>query len=97
MGETGVLGLSITMAVVAFLTNSIFVLPIIAGILVIEAGSVILQLLSKKLKNKKIWQSTPIHHHLQAIGWTESQITMRFWLLGIVLAIIGTAIQLLWI
>ncbi len=97
MGETGVLGLSITMAVVAFLTNSIFVLPIIAGILVIEAGSVILQLFSKKFRNKKIWQSTPIHHHLQAIGWTESQITMRFWLLGIVLAIIGTAIQLLWI
>ena len=48
MGETGVLGLSMTMAVVAFLTNSIIVLPVIAGILVIEAGSVILQLISKK-------------------------------------------------
>lgn len=97
MGETGVLGLSITMAVVAFLTNSVFVLPILAGILVIEAGSVIIQLLSKKFRNKKIWQSTPIHHHLEAIGWTGPQITMRFWLFGIVLATIGTAIQLLWI
>lgn len=96
MGETGVLGLSITMAVVAFLTNSIAVLPIIAGILVIEAGSVIVQLFSKKFRGKKIWQSTPIHHHLEAIGWTQPQITMRFWLLGVVLAIIGTAIQLLW-
>lgn len=96
MGETGVLGLSITMAVVAFLTNSIAVLPIIAGILVIEAGSVILQLLSKKFRHKKIWQSTPIHHHLEAIGWSQSQITMRFWLFGVVLAITGVAIQLLW-
>lgn len=96
MGETGVLGLSMTMAVVAFLTNSIIVLPVIAGILVIEAGSVILQLISKKIRGKKIWQSTPIHHHLEAIGWTQPQITMRFWLLGVVLAITGTAIQLLW-
>ncbi|MDD4358796.1 MAG: hypothetical protein PHY30_03205, partial [Candidatus Pacebacteria bacterium] len=73
MGETGVLGLSITMAVIAFLTDSIAVLPIIAGILVIEAGSVILQLLSKRFRGKKIWQSTPIHHHLEAIGWTQPQ------------------------
>jgi len=96
MGETGVMGLTITMAVVSFLTNSIVVLPIIAGILVIEAGSVILQLLSKKFRGKKIWQSTPIHHHLEAIGWTQPQISMRFWLLGVVFAIIGVTIQLLW-
>lgn len=96
MGETGVMGLTITMAVVAFLTDSIIVLPIIAGILVIEAGSVILQLLSKKFRGKKIWQSTPIHHHLESIGWTQPQISMRFWLLGVVFAIIGVAIQLLW-
>ncbi|MDD4358861.1 MAG: hypothetical protein PHY30_03540, partial [Candidatus Pacebacteria bacterium] len=64
--------------------------------LVIEAGSVILQLLSKRFRGKKIWQSTPIHHHLEAIGWTQPQITMRFWLLGVILAIIGVTIQLLW-
>ncbi|MDD3918972.1 MAG: hypothetical protein PHX52_00130 [Candidatus Pacebacteria bacterium] len=96
MGETGVMGLTMTMTVVAFLTDSIVVLPIIAGILVIEAGSVILQLLSKKIRGKKIWQSTPIHHHLESIGWTQPQISMRFWLLGVVFAIIGVAIQLLW-
>lgn len=96
MGETGILGLSITMAVVAFLTNSVAVLPIIGGILVVEVGSVILQLLSKKIRHKKIWLSTPIHHHLEAIGWTQPQITMRLWILGVVLAIVGTAIQLLW-
>lgn len=97
MGETGVMGLTMTMAVVAFLTDSIVVLPIIAGILVIEAGSVILQLLSKKFRGKKIWQSTPIHHHLESIGWTQPQISMRFWLLGVVFAIIGVTIKLLWI
>ena len=95
MTETGVLGLTSTMTVVAFLTDSIVVLPIIAGLLVLETGSVIIQLLSKKFRKKKIWQSTPIHHHLEAIGWTPCQITMRFWLIGIVLASLGTAIKLL--
>ncbi|MDD4333586.1 MAG: hypothetical protein PHS00_00295 [Candidatus Pacebacteria bacterium] len=96
MGETGIMGLSMTMAVVAFLTDSIFVLPIIAGILVIEAGSVILQLLSKKFRQKKIWQSTPIHHHLEAMNWSQPQITMRLWLLSIIFALTGVAIKLLW-
>lgn len=95
MGETGILGLTSTMTVVAFLTDSIVVLPIIAGLLVLETGSVIIQLLSKKFRKKKIWQSTPIHHHLEAIGWTPCQITMRFWLIGIVLASLGAAIKLL--
>lgn len=95
MGETGILGLTVTLAVVTFLTDSIIVLPIIGGLLVIEVASVILQLLSKKFRKKKIWLSTPIHHHLEAIGWKPEQITMRFWIIGIVLAIIGTAIRLL--
>ncbi|GMX58641.1 MAG: hypothetical protein MCSN_2950 [Candidatus Microsyncoccus archaeolyticus] len=95
MGETGILGLSITMATIAFITNSVVVLPIIAGVLVIETGSVIIQLLSKKFRKKKIWLSTPIHHHLEAIGWTGPQITMRFWIVGIVLALLGVSIRLL--
>jgi len=68
---------------------------VICGILVIETGSVILQLLSKKYRGKKIWLSTPIHHHLEAIGWKPYQITMRLWLLSIIFAVIGAAIQLL--
>ncbi len=95
MGETGTLGLTSTMAVVAFLTDSVVVLPIIAGIMVIEVGSIILQLLSKKFRKKKIWLSTPIHHHFEAKGWAPHQIVMRFWIISIVFAILGVAIRLL--
>jgi len=95
MGETGILGLTSTMAVVAFLTDSVVVLPIIAGLLVIEVGSMIIQLLSKKFRKKKIWLSTPIHHHFEARGWPAYQVTMRFWIISIVFAILGVAIRLL--
>jgi len=95
MGETGILGLTAVLAVVSFLTNSVFVLPIIAGILVIEVLSVIIQLLSKKFRRKKVFLSSPIHHHLEAIGWPSYKVTMRFWVIGIVLAVIGVAIRLL--
>ena len=95
MGETGVLGLTSTMAVIAFLTDSVTILPLIAGIMVIEVGSIILQLLSKKIRKKKIWLSTPIHHHLEAKGWLPHQITMRFWVLSVIFAILGVAIRLL--
>ncbi len=95
MGESGMMGLTATLAAVAFLTNSVFVLPIIAGLLVIEAGSVILQLLSKKFRHKKIFICSPIHHHLEAIGWSRPKITMRFWILGMIMAIIGVIIKLL--
>ena len=95
MGETGSLALTSALAVVAFLTDSVLVLPIIGGLLVIEAGSVILQLLSKRILKKKILLSSPIHHHLEALGWPSHKITMRFWIIGVVLAIIGVAIRLL--
>jgi len=95
MGETGILGLTSTMAVVAFLTDSVIVLPIIAGLLVIEVGSIILQLISKKFRHKKIFLATPIHHHFEARGWPAHKVTMRFWIIGVVLAIIGVAIRLL--
>lgn len=95
MGETGILGLSATMAVVAFLTDSVVILPFIAGLMVIEVGSILIQLLSKKFRHKKIWLSTPIHHHLEAKGWLPQQVTMRFWLISVVLAIVGVAIRLL--
>ncbi|MFA5368683.1 MAG: hypothetical protein WC303_01585 [Candidatus Paceibacterota bacterium] len=95
MGETGILGLTMTMTAVAFITNSVAVLPLLGGILVIETGSVIIQLVSKKIRHKKIWLSTPIHHHLEAIGWKTSQIVMRFWIIGLVFAILAVSIQLL--
>ncbi len=95
MGETGILGLTSTMAVVAFLTDSVFVLPIIAGVIVIEVGSIILQLLSKRFFHSKIWLSTPIHHHFEAKGWPAFQITMRFWIISVVFAILGVTLRLL--
>lgn len=95
MGETGILGLTSTMAVIAFLTDSVVVLPVIAGVLVLEVGSIILQLLSKKFRNKKIWLCTPIHHHFEAKGWPSYKVTMRFWIISIVFSILGVAIRLL--
>lgn len=95
MSEVGILGLTTTLSVVAFLTDSVFVLPIIAGLLVVEVASVIIQLLSKKFRHKKVFLSTPIHHHFEAIGWPAYKVTMRFWIIGIVLAIIGVVIKLL--
>lgn len=95
MSESGSLGLCAVLSVVAFLTDSVIVLPIIAGLLVLESGSVIIQLLSKKIRGKKIFLSTPIHHHFEAIGWPATKVVMRAWIIGIVLAILGVAIRLL--
>jgi len=95
MGETGMIGLCCALTVVAFLTDSVLVLPIIGFLLVIESGSVILQLLSRKFRHKKLFLAAPIHHHFEAKGWPHYKITMRFWVIGIVTAIIGVAIRLL--
>lgn len=96
MGDTGSMALGITLAVVAFLTNSVFVLPIIGFVFVLEGLSVIIQLASKKLrKGKKVFLSAPFHHHLEAIGWPETKVTMRFWVIGTALAVIGTVIALI--
>jgi len=95
MTETGTMGLCATLTVIAFLTNSVLVLPVIGFLLVAESGSVILQLLSKKFRHKKIWLSTPIHQHFEAKGWPHYKVTMRFWIVGAVMAIIGVTIRLL--
>jgi phospho-N-acetylmuramoyl-pentapeptide-transferase len=95
MTETGTMGLCATLTVIAFMTDSVLVLPIIGFLLVAESGSVILQLLSKKFRHKKIWLSTPIHQHFEAKGWPHYKVTMRFWIIGAVMAIIGVTIRLL--
>ncbi len=95
MGETGMLGLTTLLSVVAFLTDSVYILPIIGGLLVITVLSVIIQLLSKKFRHKKVFLSTPIHHHFEALGWPSYKVTMRAWIIGIVLAFIGVAVRLL--
>lgn len=93
MGETGMMGLTVTLATIAFLTNSVFILPIIALPLVITSLSVIIQLISKKLRNgKKVFKLAPIHHHFEAIGWPSYKVTMRFWVLSIIFSIIGVVL-----
>jgi phospho-N-acetylmuramoyl-pentapeptide-transferase len=90
MGDTGAMSLGITLGVIALLTNSAFILPIIGLIFVIESLSVIIQLTSKKLRGgKKFFKSAPIHHHFQALGWSEPKIVMRFWMIAGVAAAIG--------
>ncbi len=90
MGETGIMGLTITLATLAFLTDSVLVLPVIAMPLVITSGSVILQKISKVFRGgKRIFRITPLHHHFEAIGWPSYKVTMRFWVLSIIFAIIG--------
>ena len=94
MGETGILGLTTVLSVIAFLTDSVYVLPIIGGLLVITVASAIIQVLSKKYRNKKVFLSTPIHHHFEALGWPSYKVTMRAWIIGIILAFIGVALRL---
>ena len=95
MGDTGAVSLGATLAVIAMLTNSVLVLPIICLVYVVEAGSVIIQLTSKKLFGKKIFLSTPINHHFEALGWPETKVTMRAWILTGVTAGIGLIIGIL--
>lgn len=96
MGDTGSMALGMTLGVIAFLTNTVVVLPIITLVFVIEALSYIIQYASKKLRGgKKVFLSSPLHHHLEAIGWPEYKITMRFWVIGTISAIAGLMIALL--
>lgn len=92
MGDTGSMALGMTLGVTAMLTNTVFLLPLFFAIPVIESVSVLIQLLSKKLFKKKIFLSTPIHHHFEAVGWPESQVTMRFWIISIIFSSLGLAI-----
>lgn len=89
MGDTGAMSLGVTLGVMAMLTNTAFFLPFLGFILVVESLSVIIQLSSKKILKKKIFKSTPIHHHFEAISWPESQIVMRFWIISGVMAALG--------
>ncbi len=95
MGDTGAFGLGTTLGVIAMLTNSVLVLPIIALPLVLESGSVIIQMISKKLFKHKVFISTPIHHHFEALGWPETKVTMRFWIIAIISAGLGLIIGLI--
>jgi phospho-N-acetylmuramoyl-pentapeptide-transferase len=95
MGDTGSMGLGVLLAVVAFLTNSILLLPIIGFIFVLEAASSMVQLFWKKYFKKKFFLSSPLHHHFEAMGWPETKVTMRFWIISAVMSIVGIIIYFL--
>ena len=89
MGDTGSMGLGVLLAIVAFLTNSVLLLPLIGFVFVLEALSYLLQLFWKKVFKKKLFLSAPLHHHLEALGWPETKVTMRLWIISAVMGILG--------
>jgi phospho-N-acetylmuramoyl-pentapeptide-transferase len=89
MGDVGAFALGTALGIIALQTDTIWVLPVIGAVYVVETGSVIINRTSRKLRGKKVFQSSPIHHHFEAIGWPETKVTMRFWILGQIAAVLG--------
>ncbi len=89
MGDVGSFALGAGLGVVSMMTNAFFLLPIIGLLFVVEAGSSLLQLTWKKVFKHKLFISAPIHHHLEAKGWGEAKIVMRFWVIAGIMALIG--------
>lgn len=95
MGDTGSMSLGVTLGVVAMLTNTVWLLPLIGCILVMESASVIIQVASKKIRKKKVFLAAPIHHHFEAMGWEEPKIVMRAWIVSGVVAVLGLVLFLI--
>ncbi|MHB1865077.1 MAG: phospho-N-acetylmuramoyl-pentapeptide-transferase [Candidatus Saccharimonadales bacterium] len=97
MGDVGSFALGTALGIIAMQTNTIYVLPIIGLVYVIETGSVIINRTSRKLRHgKKVFLSSPIHHHFEAIGWPETKVTMRFWILGQAATLLGLVVYLIY-
>ncbi|MBK8022081.1 MAG: phospho-N-acetylmuramoyl-pentapeptide-transferase [Chloroflexi bacterium] len=96
MGDIGSMALGATLATVAIMTGQWMLLPIIAIVPVAEAVSVVLQIsYFKATKGQRLFKMSPLHHHFELVGWSETQIVQRFWLVGILAAMIGVALALL--
>jgi phospho-N-acetylmuramoyl-pentapeptide-transferase len=95
MGDTGAVALGTTLGVVAMLSNAVLVTFIIVFIYLLESGSVVIQLTSKKLFHRKVFLSAPLHHHFEAKGWPEPKVTMRAWIFTVVTALVGLIIGIL--
>ena len=89
MGDTGSLALGGMLGAIAVATKHEIVLAIVGGLFVLEAVSVIIQVASFKLTGKRVFKMAPIHHHFEQLGWTEPQVVIRFWIIAVVLALIG--------
>lgn len=95
MGDVGSFALGTALGVIAMQTDTVYVLPIIGAVYVFETGSVIINRLSRKFRHgKKVFLSSPIHHHFEAIGWPETKVTMRFWIMGQVAGVLGLIVFL---
>ena len=95
MGDTGAMSLGVTLGIIAMLTNQFMLLPLIAFVMMLESISVIIQTLSKKIRGKKVFLSAPLHHHLEAKGWPETKVTMRFWIISVMGAALGLILAFL--
>jgi len=96
MGDVGAFALGTALGIIAMQTNTVYVLPIVGAVYVIETGSVIINRLSRKLRNgKRVFRTSPLHHHFEALGWPEAKVTMRFWILGQVAGILGLIVFLI--
>ncbi len=95
MGDTGALALGSSLAVIALMTGQWLLLPVIGIVFVAEMGSNLIQIGYFKLSGgKRIFKRAPFHHHLHLIGWAETQVVTRFWLVSIVAAMVGVALAL---
>ena len=91
MGDSGSLALGATLAVTAVITGQVLLLPLIGLVFVMETGSVILQVASVKMRGKRLFKMSPLHHHFELAGWDEEKITLRFWIIGALAALVGVA------
>lgn len=94
MGDVGSFSLGTSLGVVAMLTDTLLLLPVIAFVFVMEAGSSLSQILSKKIFHRRIFIAAPVHHHFEAMGWPKTKVTMRFWILGLICALLGLLLAL---
>jgi len=95
MGDTGSMSLGVTLGIVAMLTNAALLLPVIGLLFMVTSLSVLMQIFSKKVFKQKMFFSSPLHHHLEASGWTEPKIVMRYWIIAGVTAVVGVIIFLI--
>jgi len=94
MTESGYNALAYTLVIVAFVTNAVLLLPLIAFCLFMTELTTIMQVLSKKIRGKKIFLVAPIHHHFEALGYPAHNVVMRYWIVSMVFAVLGVVLAL---
>jgi phospho-N-acetylmuramoyl-pentapeptide-transferase len=94
MGDVGSFSLGTSLGVVAMFTDTLILLPLIGLVFVAEAGSSLIQILARKFFHRKVFIAAPLHHHVEALGWEKTKVTMRFWVIGQVCAAVGVILAL---